>query len=207
MVFYVNFAGKALNMKRSSGCFLLLLCLVGVVSCSALRNLFGGGDIRIENTTRFSYYKDFLKDTLRHAVYIYTFKDRDTAVNARKKLPDYPEAYIFNAKTQSGFRITGTDSITAYVKALQEGATAGLPAIDFLRDQYFKKFILSNTEVVFAHDNLFLKQEGKQDIDIYLIDACDNNKQQLKKMSALSELDRLATLHIIDLTLNKPPKK
>lgn len=183
--------------------YLLIGCCVVVTSCRSINNLFGKGDsVRVENPDRISFYKEFLKDTVNHAVYLYTITRKDSVFSLRDKFSTYPEAYVFNPKTGAAYKIPANDSVPFYIDKINTGKAGAGMVVRTYQDQYFKKLLLTNTEPVFAHDNLFLRQEKNQFLEVYLLASSGDKKQAIKKFYELNKLNNLSTVHIIDLTLN-----
>ncbi|GLB53110.1 hypothetical protein NBRC110019_21500 [Neptunitalea chrysea] len=175
-----------------------------LLSCSAISDIFNGnGVVKVKNKQRMAYYDDFLKDTLHYGVYIHTLKNKEALVETRAKFAGFPEAYIFDKYHKNAFFVSCSKNTGNEINALNQRALDSLTSVDFELLQDFRKLVLMKTKTVFAHDNLFMQETQKHTLDVYLLCNTKVGKKELKKLENLRNLQDLATIHILDLSLQE----
>lgn len=185
---------------------LLIVCCIGllVFSCSAIQNLFGSTKTYIEHDTYLNYYSAFLKDTTKHAVYIYSCKNKPSFDSLTVDFPELPKVYVVNRKLKKVYPLHQTDSISQFITKLNPNSNSGIlpDTIPYAKDQYLKRILFNHTQTVFAHENFFMRANGNSTYDVYVIASTNLPKTNITPLTQLGEL-AIGTLHLIDLSIEK----
>ncbi|GLB48268.1 hypothetical protein [Neptunitalea lumnitzerae] len=178
-----------------------VMLVLTLVSCSAISEILGKEQVvKTNNKQRLAYYNNFLKDTLDYGIYIHTLKNKQALLETKEKFAGFPEAYVFDSSSKKGFFVS-TNSASVEVSAINQQLLDSLTAIDFSLLQDFRKLVLTKTETVYAHDNFMMREHQNQHLDVYLLCNTKVGKKELKNLQNLQDLNDIATIHILDLSI------